>query len=116
MYVAKDITQLKETVEEAKDLLLYYQQELDKDPNDFAQQVRFNSFKGHVGVLESQLAKYTSQAEEIKEDISYEMLQKRFRLMNELDFYANIGIQHLEKLINVSKVIHADLDSLALPI
>ncbi len=116
MQIAEEITNLKETIKEAQDLLAYYQQELVKDPSDFAQQLRFNSFKGHVAVLENQLAKYENQTCEIKENINYEILSKRFRLINELDFYANIGVERIEKLFDAAKVASAEFGSLALTV
>jgi poly(3-hydroxyalkanoate) synthetase len=115
MQIAEEITNLKETIKEAQELLAYYQQELVKDPSDFAQQLRFNSFKGHVAVLENQLAKYETQTE-IKENINYEILSKRFRLINELDFYANIGVERIEKLFDAAKVASAELGSLTLTV
>lgn len=59
----KEINLLKENIKEARELLAYYQQELDKDPGDFAQQLRYNSFKGHLNVLENELSESEKEKE-----------------------------------------------------
>jgi len=73
----KEINLLKENIKEARELLAYYQQELDKDPGDFAQQLRYNSFKGHLNVLENELSESEKEKEVLGKEAKVGMVEDR---------------------------------------
>lgn len=62
MQLLDEVINLKAKIEEAEELSAHHKKELDKDPEDFALKLRYNSFKGFIQQLELELAEYEKQA------------------------------------------------------
>ncbi|KAF0240573.1 MAG: hypothetical protein FD167_4139, partial [bacterium] len=62
---------LEEKIKEAKELSAHHKRELDKDQENFALSLRFNTFRRHIEDLENQLA-------------AHEAFERGWNLLNQL--------------------------------
>lgn len=119
MQLLDEVINLKAKIEEAEELSAHHKKELDKDPEDFALKLRYNSFRGFIKQLELELAEYEKQTSQAKKEVKSingnGMNENTIFLMEQKINSEKIAVEALEKMTIATSTIKTDMDKWIIP-
>lgn len=112
----KEVLNLKVKILEAEELSAHHKRELDKDPEDFALKLRYNSFRGFIQQLQTELAAYEKETK-VAKDISNQdpPNEHLITLVEQKTNSEQTAMEALEKIKVAQSVLQADLNKLLVP-
>ncbi|KAF0201721.1 MAG: hypothetical protein FD167_5688 [bacterium] len=101
MQLTQEINRLKRKIAEAEELSVHHKREMEKNPDNFLFQLRYDGFRGFIEQLEEELAEYEKEMQE--QSACNRLFQPLLWKPEEIAKHLNNTAEQLREILTITK-------------